>query len=684
MQDPQTPKKKYNLRKRNKKIHYSRDSEPEDSDEDDSDYIPGNSDEDDDFHLRNWQRFIGKIYPSKYYNNRNKKLKKLDMLQKNYKKIEEEEEEEDEKGTAEYETDEEEKVFEMIDDDEYDDVILGNPNMKVNVIFTVGGGKDGGYYADYEEEELEENEAPEEEKIEFSNGEEIKIKIGKKWKTGIVKNQKNELFDICVNEKTYKKIPIDRIQKQDKTQKILKEMKNLIEGGQEGDESAMKEKFAEMVTLHNNEKKKQKKINENKEKRENVKKFRDLLYSSNKMSDLKYFRTLDTTIQKKIISQIEEINNHTKQSKPYRMTLLETNIATKYKVSAINKINTLMQMDPATGEYYKIKQWVDTFMRIPFDITKQLPIKMADGTEKCQNFIENARKQLDECVYGLNDAKMQILQIVGQLISNPKSVGTAIAIHGPMGTGKTTLVKEGISKILNRPFSFIALGGATDSSFLEGHSYTYEGSSWGHIVEILLNSKCMNPVFYFDELDKVSDTPKGEEIIGILTHLTDTTQNSQFHDKYFSGIDFDLSKALFIFSYNDESKINPILRDRMYRIQTKGFDMKGKKNIAKNYLLTKIEKNINFKKNEIIIPDDTLEYIINSFTNKEKGVRNLKRCLEIIFSKLNLFRFMKADSTLFDKKLKSLNVTFPFTVTREVVNKLIKKQESSIPQGLYL
>ena len=111
-----------------------------------------------------------------------------------------------------------------------------------------------------------------------------------------------------------------------------------------------------------------------------------------------------------------------------------------------------------------------------------------------------------------------------------------------------------ISKILNRPFAFLALGGATDSSFLEGHSYTYEGSTWGKIVDILLQSKTMNPVIYFDELDKISDTPKGEEITGILTHLTDTTQNSQFHDKYFSNIDFDLSKVLFIFSYNDEKK----------------------------------------------------------------------------------------------------------------------------------
>ena len=131
--------------------------------------------------------------------------------------------------------------------------------------------------------------------------------------------------------------------------------------------------------------------------------------------------------------------------------------------------------------------------------------------------------------------------------------------------------------ILNRPFAFLALGGATDSSILEGHSYTYEGSTWGKIVDILVQCKSMNPVIYFDELDKISNTPKGEEIASILTHLTDTTQNNEFHDKYFSEIELDLSKCLFIFSYNDEEKVNPILKDRKYRISTKGYSVKEKK-----------------------------------------------------------------------------------------------------------
>jgi ATP-dependent Lon protease len=221
------------------------------------------------------------------------------------------------------------------------------------------------------------------------------------------------------------------------------------------------------------------------------------------------------------------------------------------------------------------------------------------------------------------------------------------------------------------------LGGAGDSSFLEGHSYTYEGSSWGKIVQILIDSKCMNPVIYFDELDKISDSARGEEIIGILTHLTDTSQNSEFHDKYFSDIDFDLSKCLFIFSYNDESKVNPILRDRMYRIQTKGYDTKEKITIANNYLLPKIREQVNFTNDDVKIPDSTIEYLVTNqaFTKNEDGVRNLKRCLEIIHTKLNLFRLVKPEKNLFTKEIK-MEVSFPINVTTKEVDALIKNEET--------
>jgi len=333
-------------------------------------------------------------------------------------------------------------------------------------------------------------------------------------------------------------------------------------------------------------------------------------------------------------------------------------------------------MEPSDSEYHKIKYWVDAFMRIPFSIYKNLTVKMDDGMEKCTEFMEKSKKILDDCAYGLEDAKMQIMQMIGQWIANPSAMGSAIAIKGPMGTGKTTIVKDGISKILGREFAFIALGGTGDSSFLEGHSYTYEGSTWGKIAQILMDSKCMNPVIYFDELDKISDTARGQEIVGILTHLTDTTQNNQFHDKYFSEIDFDMSKCLFIFSYNDESLVNPILKDRMYRIETKGYDAKEKVIIARNYLLPKIREQVNFVEEDVIIPDETLQYIISNktLTNDEAGVRNLKRCLEIIHTKVNLHRLMKAGSAMFGKEV-TLNVTFPFTVTKEAVDIFIKNEE---------
>ena len=410
-----------------------------------------------------------------------------------------------------------------------------------------------------------------------------------------------------------------------------------------------------------------------KTKTKNTKKFRTLLKEKNVMNDVKYFKENMTPEQQQIvITQMEEIKKYSEVEKPYRLTLLESSIPIQFKACAYKKINAMKHMEPGASEFYKLKNWVDTFMQIPFGKHKTLPISIADGVEKCHDFMDNAKKILDQAVYGLNDAKLQIMQMIGQLLVNPSAIGTAIAIKGPMGTGKTTLIKDGISKILGRDFAFIALGGATDSSFLEGHSYTYEGSTWGRIVDIIINCKCMNPVIYFDELDKVSDTPRGEEIIGILTHLTDTTQNSKFHDKYFSEIDFDLSRCLFIFSYNDESKVNPILRDRMYRIHTKGYDQAQKTTISNNYLLPSIREQVRFNTSDITLPEETIHHIITAHTEKEDGVRNLKRCLEIIHTKLNLYRLMKPGTNLFEKDL-SLKVEFPLTVTKEMVDKLITK-----------
>ena len=569
---------------------------------------------------------------------------------------------------------------------------LGMQNMKYNIVFTVNGNED------YLEDSLSDTDNEEEDKSskteKFQKKEKIKVKL-KAWDTfykgNILKVRENGNYDIKLEDNTYERLKdikgkyIKSVSKEEEYNDMIKELGELVDIKNNKGSDAMVKRFEELSKANEEKKLKLQAEKDKKEKSKNVIRLRKLLREKNDTNDFKYFGTMELDKQKNILSKLKEVNEYYTIEKPYRITLLESDIPVQFKSQALKKINTLAHMDPGSGEYYKIKQWVDAFMRIPFEKKYNLPISISDGTDVCSKFLEEAKQILDDCVYGLDDAKMQILQYIGQWIANPSTTGTAIAIKGPPGTGKTTLIKEGISKILQRPFAFLALGGATDSSFLEGHSYTYEGSSWGKIVDIMIQSKCMNPVIFMDELDKISDTPKGEEIAGILTHLTDTTQNDKFHDKYFANVDFDLSQALFIFSYNDENKVNPILKDRMYRIHTDGYDKTQKTVIAQKYMIPKIEKNINFEKGNIIIEDETLDFIIETYTEKEKGVRNLKRCLEIIYTKLNLYRLMKPGSELFEKE-QSLEVTFPLTVTEEIVKKLIKTGETknNTPFGMYI
>ena len=159
----------------------------------------------------------------------------------------------------------------------------------------------------------------------------------------------------------------------------------------------------------------------------------------------------------------------------------------------------------------------------------------------------------------------------------------------------------------------------------------------------------MNPIIFFDELDKVSDTPKGEEIINILMHITDATQNSHFNDKYFGNIDFDLSKVIMIFSFNDVNKVSRILRDRMKIIKVKGYKNDDKIQIARNYILPKLFKSIGLTDIRVIFYKEIIEFIIDNYTN-EGGVRKLKEILGDILLEINLRKL--EDNLISNKKIK--------------------------------
>lgn len=391
---------------------------------------------------------------------------------------------------------------------------------------------------------------------------------------------------------------------------------------------------------------------------------------------LNYFNKYTTQQKESFIKEYIKLNDGDNTDKPYIFKLTENKkIPMKIKKVIYNKIKIFMLLNKGDNEYYKLNKWIDNSLKIPYNNDKKLSININKGTDKCKKYIDFCINKLDEIVYGMNDAKSQFIQLIAKIILNPKSIGQSIALKGPMGTGKTTLLK-GISKILNRDLVLIPLGGASDGSYLEGHSYTYEGSTYGKIVDLLIQCKSSNPIIFFDELDKVSNTYKGDEIIGILTHITDSTQNTEFYDKYFSEISIDLSRCLFVFSYNEEHKVNKILKDRLYVIETNGYNIQDKIMISTQYLIPNIQKEL--KHNEVIFNNNNIQYIIEKTTN-EKGVRNLKRSLEIIITKLNLFTIL-SEKQLKKKELIFKNIKFPFKIDNRMIDILL--QPLSQPQYL--
>ena len=395
--------------------------------------------------------------------------------------------------------------------------------------------------------------------------------------------------------------------------------------------------------------------------------------------NLSYFHQLKESEKKQYLEEIKNIYSISASNVPLKFKVLNSDMDLYTKSLAIRNLDKLSEMDISTGEYNKMDQWINGLIQLPFGNYTQLPVTNEDSFEDKRNYIQQTLTNMNQAIYGHMEAKTHILQVIGKWIRNPESLGNVLAIQGPMGNGKTTLIKNGIAKSLNRPFEFVALGGASDSAFFEGHSYTYEGSRWGRIVDILHKCGSMNPIICFDELDKVSETAKGDEIINMLIHMTDSSQNTKFQDNYFPGIDIDLSKVLFIFSFNDESKINRILKDRMYVIRTKGYNNKDKLQIAHNYLLPDILTTFGYTKEDIIFTDEILTEIVKQYTGGEEGVRNLKRCIENIISTLNIYHLTKSDTKedIVDMKIKDFKL--PITLTKDHINSLLKANNTDKP-----
>jgi ATP-dependent Lon protease len=390
---------------------------------------------------------------------------------------------------------------------------------------------------------------------------------------------------------------------------------------------------------------------------------------------LKYIKEMNTTIVGNVskdinkilttlpIKQITNVLHYITNTNKAKKSITSTEAKSK-KIEYIMDYVKTAENDTHIMEIYDLIKTSS-----PISLTKTISDMnyLKTNILKIENNMNVITDILDDSIHGHSYAKNQILKIIGQWMNGEQN-GYCFGFEGSPGVGKTSLAKKGLANCLkdengvSRPFAFIALGGSCNGSTLEGHGYTYVNSTWGRIVDILMETKCMNPIIYVDELDKVSKTENGKEIIGILTHLIDTTQNDSFQDKYFTGINIDLSKALFIFSYNDPEQIDRILLDRIHRIHFENLSLDEKLVIVNKYILPEINKKMGFQ-DIISIHENLIEYIIMSYT-LEPGVRKLKEILFDLYGEINIEILKCKDIE---------NFITPIVLTEDKIDKYLKK-----------
>lgn len=320
-----------------------------------------------------------------------------------------------------------------------------------------------------------------------------------------------------------------------------------------------------------------------------------------------------------------------------------------------NKYKKLQNMQLIDSEYAKLKEQIDVSISIPYTN----PNPNSQQIENISEYLFNIRKKLDIELYGMQNVKEELLMAINHKLINPLGSNINIALVGKPGTGKTKIISV-LAKILNYPFEHISLGGVNDSSFLGGHSYTYEGAKPGKIVESLIKMKSNSGILFFDEIDKISSTQNGKEVSNQLLHITDFTQNNHFIDKYIPDIPIDLSHIWFIYSLNSIVDIDPVLSNRLNFIEVNDYTIDDKINICKNFLIPNTFKKFKIK-NKYIFNDECIIKIINK--NKDiTGIRELIRIIDKIFNRLSILEnstktFRNTLSFNIDLDIDQINIT---------------------------
>ena len=266
----------------------------------------------------------------------------------------------------------------------------------------------------------------------------------------------------------------------------------------------------------------------------------------------------------------------------------------------------------------------------------QLPSKRAPSRftgASVADAVRTARARMDETTSGHDEAKREVLKLVCQERCGGAGSGAySSGWEGPPGTGKTHFVRTGLARALGRPFVSIPLGGATDVSYLLGSLYTYEGAKEGRLAAALMETGCVDPIVYFDEVDKVSQTERGQEIIATLIHLVDPSANTALRDRYFHDIDLDFSKCTFVFSYNDASLVSPVLLDRVRRIGVQPPTPDERERILERHLLPRVQARLN---TDVALSEDARDALLAA-PGDGAGMRGTEKALDAVLAAAQL------------------------------------------------
>ena len=321
---------------------------------------------------------------------------------------------------------------------------------------------------------------------------------------------------------------------------------------------------------------------------------------------------------KAIQEELGEDETEQNQLEKYKERIDKSKLTKEGKEKLSNELLRLKNMSSSSSEANVIRTYLDWVLDIPWGKYSKESIDVV-----------KAREVLDNEHYGLDDVKDRVIEYLAVKKFSKSQKGPILCLVGPPGVGKTSIARS-IAKAINRKYSRISLGGMRDEAEIRGHRKTYVGAIPGRIAYALKESKTMNPLILFDEIDKINSDYKGDPSDALL-EILDNEQNKDFRDSYLE-IPMNLSRAMFIATANTLDTIPRPLLDRMEVIEVTGYTYEEKFNIAKNHLINKILDDLDIDRKLIDIKDSAIKEVIEGYT-RESGVRGLERKLSSLIRK---------------------------------------------------